>query len=90
MYYVVSDSGLDGSHCCIKVEITGNVSAWKGESCSTMLQGICEYHVEEYLDTPSDVYGQGFTPNAVNVSWSTDSLYWQPSVYTIGILNIKQ
>ena len=49
-----------------------------------MLQGICEYHVEEYLDTPSDVYGQGLTPNAVNISWATDALYWQPSEYIIG------
>ena len=77
------DSGLDGTHCCIKVEKSGNMSTWKGESCKTMLQGICEFTVEEYLDTPSDVYGQGLSPHAVNLSWSTDALYWQPSVYII-------
>ena len=75
---------MDGTHCCIKVEITNtNVSSWKGENCNTILQGICEYQVEEYLDTPSDVYGQGLTPNAVNISWATDALYWQPSEYII-------
>ena len=49
------DSGLDGSHCCIKIEMStdhNNNSWWRGESCETMLQGICEFEVEEYLDTP--------------------------------------
>jgi hypothetical protein len=74
-----SDSGLDGNHCCVKVEVekSFNNSLWKGENCDTMLQGICEFNVQEYLDTPSDVFGQGMTPNAINVSWSTDGIYWQ-------------
>lgn len=85
-----SDSGLDGSHCCIKVELDNQFSndsaissSWRGENCQTMLQGICEFDVEEYLDTPSDVYGYGITPESINMTWSTDGLYWQPSRYKV-------
>ena len=80
------DSGLDGSHCCIKVESNNdgkNSSWWRGENCETMLQGICEFEVEEYLDTPSDVYGIGVSPDSINITWSTDGIYWQPSQYQI-------
>ena len=78
------DSGLDGGHCCIKVEVINrNTSWWKGEDCNTLLKGICEYNIEEYLDTPSDVFGKGISANALNISWSTDGLYWQPSEYSI-------
>lgn len=84
------DSGLDGSHCCIKVELDNQLSndsaissLWRGENCQTMLQGICEFDVEEYLDTPSDVYGYGITPESVNMTWSTDGIYWQPSQYKV-------
>ena len=43
-----ADSGLDGGHCCVKVEAVPvtNVSKWKGEKCSTILHGICEFRVE--------------------------------------------
>ena len=79
-----SDSGLDGAHCCIKVEVINtNTSWWKGENCDTLLKGICEFNVEEYLDTPSDVFGKGVSASALNISWSTDGLYWQPSDYSI-------
>lgn len=87
-----ADSGLDGSHCCVKVEIFDqelNASNWKGESCKTILQGICEFTVEEYIDTPSDVFGQGISPEAVNVSWSTDGLFWQPSTYRIEFCHLE-
>ena len=42
-----ADSGLDGGHCCVKVEaVSGtNTSKWKGEKCSTILHGICEFRV---------------------------------------------
>ena len=77
------ESGLDGTHCCIKIERNGNRSWWKGENCDTMLQGICEFMVEEYLDTPSDVFGIGIYSKAVNISWATDAIFWQPSDYEI-------
>ena len=32
---------------------------------------------------PSDVYGMGVTPDSVNITWSTDGIYWQPSQYQI-------
>lgn len=49
-----------------------------------MLQGICEFNVEtEYLDTPSDVFGYGVSPQSINLTWSTDAIYWQPSHYKI-------
>ena len=60
-----------------------NSSWWRGENCETLLQGICEFQVEEYLDTPSDVYGMGVSPNSINITWSTDGAYWQPSQYKI-------
>ena len=60
-----------------------NSSWWRGENCETLLQGICEFQVEEYLDTPSDVYGMGVSPNSINITWSTDGAYWQPSQYEI-------
>ena len=31
----------------------------------------------------SDVYGMGVTPDSVNITWSTDGIYWQPSQYKI-------
>ena len=31
----------------------------------------------------SDVYGMGVTPDSVNITWSTDGIYWQPSQYQI-------
>ena len=42
-----SDSGLDGGHCCVKVESGSgsNHSKWKGEKCATILHGICEFRV---------------------------------------------
>lgn len=44
------NSGLDGGHCCIKVDIVhqprlNSSSVWKGENCATYLHGICEYQV---------------------------------------------
>jgi len=42
------DSGLDGTHCCIKVETDQTTlnSTWKGEKCNTIMHGICEHHVK--------------------------------------------
>ena len=43
------DSGLDGAHCCVKVEVVDaaeNISEWRGEGCESILKGICEFEVE--------------------------------------------
>ncbi len=74
-----TNSGLDGNHCCVKVEVepVANNSKWKGETCDTLLHGICEFSVDNYLDTPSDVFGKGLSPGSINMSWTTDGMFWQ-------------
>jgi hypothetical protein len=49
-----TDSELDGNHCCIKVDLNdakngsqnGTLSKWKGESCESILKGVCEFHIQ--------------------------------------------
>jgi hypothetical protein len=46
-----ADSGLDGVHCCVKVEATPgtNASKWKGEKCSTILVMILSFNLFPFV-----------------------------------------
>ncbi len=52
-------SGLDWSHCCVKVDVfdpAANGSVWKGEDCDRVLHGICEFKVEGNIRNHLDIY----------------------------------
>ncbi|CAB4064496.1 unnamed protein product [Lepeophtheirus salmonis] len=78
------DSELDGSHCCVKSSRNEqNQSLWKGESCDTILYGICEYVFAEIMDDLSDLRGESGSSNSISLSWNTQGLFWQPTSYSI-------
>ena len=52
-------------------------SVQKCQKCRKMSENVI------YGCPPSDVYGMGVTPDSVNITWSTDGIYWQPSQYQI-------
>ena len=89
------DSGLDGSHCCVKVEVfdqESNGSVWWGEDCENILYGICEFHVQEYLDTPANLTSiapPGSNPTSLTVSWSGENWFWSPNVYTVDYCHVE-
>ena len=49
-----ANSGLDGGHCCVKVDLenipeenssNNSISIWRGENCQSVLKGICEFKI---------------------------------------------
>ena len=58
-------------------------SAWKGESCDTVLHGICEFQVTEYLDRPINLTAISVSPTELNVSFTTEMRLWRPSQFKV-------
>ena len=88
------DSGLDGSHCCVKVEVfdqDSNGSVWWGEDCENILYGICEFRVEEaYLDKPANLTtGNETSSTSLEISWSGENLHWAPDTFTVDFCHKK-
>ncbi|XP_059099117.1 uncharacterized protein LOC131893169 isoform X5 [Tigriopus californicus] len=88
------NSGLDGGHCCIKVDIveqprSNSSSVWKGENCASYLHGICEYKVTDYLDEPVNLVGTAISPESINLTWSGAMKFWQPQEFMVVYCHVK-
>lgn len=88
------NSGLDGGHCCIKVDIVhqprlNSSSVWKGENCATYLHGICEYQVTDYLDQPMNLVGTALSPESINLTWSGAMKFWQPQEFMVVYCHVR-
>ncbi len=88
-----AESLLDSRRCCIKVEserdLNSSSSSWKGEDCQSVLKGVCQFRVEEYLDAPSSVSAVSESPSSLNVSWGTEGLHWQPDSFSVSACHLK-
>ena len=74
-------SGLEGDHCCVKAGLGG----WRGEDCSSLLHGGCEYHVTELLSAPADVHGEGISTDSLSINWTETCAHWTPSKWTVTV-----
>ncbi len=92
-----SDSLLDSRRCCIKVDLmqesstwandsssssSSSSSVWKGEDCESVLKGICQFRVGEYLDRPVNLSGTSTLPTAIKLRWETEGRLWQPGRFS--------
>ena len=69
-----TDSGLEGEHCCIRTGARG----WRGDTCDTLVVGVCERSVGRVLSHPGSlVITSGHGLLAVRQRYSThqQSLY---------------
>eukprot|EP00095_Tigriopus_kingsejongensis_P002761 maker-scaffold1543_size36305-snap-gene-0.6 protein:Tk02761 transcript:maker-scaffold1543_size36305-snap-gene-0.6-mRNA-1 annotation:"predicted protein" len=80
-------SGLDGGHCCVKVDIdnfnpeTNSSSVWIGEDCSTYLH--------DYLDTPKSIRGTRISPQSINLTWTGEQRFWQPLRFLLVYCHVR-
>ena len=72
------NSGLEGEQCCVKTGERG----WRGEDCSALLHGVCQYHVEEYISHPGHLSSDPGR-NGVTVTWARGDQGWAPSSTTL-------
>ena len=78
-------SGLEGDHCCVKAGLGG----WRGEDCSSLLHGVCEYHVTELLSAPADVHGEGISTDSLSINWTETCAHWTPSMWTVTVCYLQ-
>ena len=70
--------GLEGEQCCVKTGKRG----WRGEECSALLHGVCQYHVENYISAPQHLVAEP-QENGIIVTWSHGDDGWVASSNTV-------
>jgi len=86
-----TDSLLDSRRCCIKVEKeNANVSSWMGEDCQSILKGVCQFHVEKYLDSMVNASSSSSSPTSSTLTWTTEGILWQPDNFFAEICHTRR
>ena len=78
------NSGLEGDQCCVKAGKRG----WRGEECSALLHGVCQYQVQNYLSAPQHMVAEPGL-GALTVRWSHGDDGWVPSSTTVTCCYVK-